>query len=71
MRLVGKWRMETKPIIPGSFIVDTSQPLGPLAVYMLEPQSDDGLVDWNYFDSQLRPGGVYPVFKVGGAPPNP
>ena len=71
MRLVGKWRKETRPIEPGSFIVDTSQRLGLLAVYMLEPQSDDGLVTWNYFDSQLRPGGVYPVLKVGSAPPNP
>jgi hypothetical protein len=71
MRLAGKWRRETRPITAGSFIVDTSQPLGLLAVYMLEPQSDDGLVTWNYFDSELKPGGVYPVLKIGGAPPNP
>jgi hypothetical protein len=71
MRLAGKWRRETRPITAGSFIVDTAQPLGPLAVYLLEPQSDDGLVTWNYFDSELKPGGVYPVLKIGGAPPNP
>lgn len=71
MRLTGKWRRETRKIEPGSFIVDTVQPLGLLAVYLLEPQSDDGLVNWNYFDSVLRPGGLYPVFKVGGAPPSP
>ena len=71
MRLTGKWRKETRPIETGSFFVDTSQPLGLLAVYMLEPQSDDGLVTWNFFDSQLRPGGLYPVLKVGGAPPTP
>lgn len=71
MRLTGKWRKETRAITPGSFIVDTSQPLGLLAVYLLEPQSDDGLVTWNFFDSQLKPGGLYPVLKVGGAPPTP
>lgn len=71
MRLTGKWRKETRAIAPGSFIVDTSQPLGLLAVYLLEPQSDDGLVTWNFFDSQLKPGGLYPVLKVGGAPPTP
>lgn len=71
MRLTGRWRRETREIRPGSFIVETAQPLGPLAVYLLEPQSDDGLVTWNFFDAQLRPGGVYPVFKVGGAPPSP
>jgi hypothetical protein len=71
MRLVGRWRRETREIAPGSFIVDTAQPRGQLAIYLLEPQSDDGLVTWNYFDAQLRPGGIYPVFKVGGAPPTP
>jgi hypothetical protein len=71
MRLTGKWRKETRAIAPGSFIVNTSQPLGLLAVYLLEPQSDDGLVTWNFFDSQLKPGGLYPVLKVGGAPPTP
>jgi hypothetical protein len=71
MRVTGSWRRETRTIPNGSFIVDTSQPLGLLAVYLLEPQSDDGLVTWNFFDSDLRPGGRYPVFKVGGAPPSP
>jgi hypothetical protein len=71
MRLTGKWRRETRPIIPGSFIVDTAQPLGQLVIYLLEPQSDDGLVTWNYFDHELEPGGTYPVFKTDGAPPTP
>ena len=71
VRLTGKWRGETRKIEPGSFIVDMSQPLSLLAVYLLEPQSDDGLVTWNFFDSDLRTGGLYPVFRVGGLPPSP
>jgi hypothetical protein len=71
MRLSGRWLGETRKIEPGSFVVDMSQPLAILAVYLLEPQSDDGLVTWNFFDSDLKPGGTYPVFKVGGAPPTP
>jgi hypothetical protein len=71
MRLVGKWRQRAMPSPPGSFIVEMNQPLSVLAVYLLEPQSDDGLVTWNYFDAALKPGGLYPVFKVGGAPPTP
>ena len=71
MRLVGKWRQRAMPVPPGSFIVEMNQPLSVLAVYLLEPQSDDGLVTWNYFDAALKPGGLYPVFKVGGAPPSP
>lgn len=70
-RLTGKWRAEARAIAPGSFIISTAQPLGTLAVYLLEPLSDDGLVTWNFFDPRLRPGGIYPVFRAGGAPPRP
>jgi hypothetical protein len=71
MRLTGSWKNEARQITPGSFIVPTNQPLGLLAAYLLEPQSDDGLVTWNFLDSQLKPGGIYPIFKTGGAPPTP
>jgi hypothetical protein len=67
-RLAGHWRGETRPIPLSSYIVDLSQPLARLAVYMLEPESDDGLVDWNYFDRELKVGSEYPVFKVTGIP---
>jgi hypothetical protein len=62
-RLVGHWLTDTRPIPLTSYLVDTSQPLARLAAYLLEPQSDDGLVDWNYFDSSLKVGGEFPVFK--------
>ena len=53
----------------GTYVVRTAQPLGNLAAYLLEPQSNDGLVVWNYFDRYLVPqwGGGYntfPVYKV-------
>jgi hypothetical protein len=70
-RLTGFWRKEMRRITEGSFVVATNQPLGLLAVYLLEPQSDDGLLSWNFFDSELKTGGAYPVFKTGGAPPTP
>jgi hypothetical protein len=38
--------------------------MGVVAFYMLEPESDDGLVTWNYFDSELAVGGEYPVYRV-------
>ena len=46
-----------------------AQPLRNLIFYLLEPQSDDGLVTWNFFDTYLKAKGVdkkpveYPVFK--------
>jgi hypothetical protein len=45
-------------------IVRTGQPLSVLAAYLLEPESDDGLTTWNFFDTSLRPGGSHPVLRV-------
>jgi hypothetical protein len=46
-----------------------AQPLANLAAYLLEPQSNDGLMTWNFFDRYLVPQwgtgyNQYPVFKV-------
>jgi hypothetical protein len=30
-----------------------NQPKAALIFYLLEPESDDGLVNWNYFDRQI------------------
>ena len=38
----------------GSFAVDTAQPLGTLAVLMLEPESPDSLFQWGYFAEILQ-----------------
>jgi hypothetical protein len=53
----------------GTIIVRTAQPLANLAAYLLEPQSNDGLVTWNFLDRYLVPqwGSGYnpcPVYKV-------
>ncbi|HWZ60762.1 MAG TPA: M14 family metallopeptidase, partial [Gemmatimonadaceae bacterium] len=48
------------------FIVPDNQPLAALAVYLLEPESDDGLVTWNVFDPALGAGrgATYPVLRL-------
>lgn len=53
----------------GTFFVPTAQSLGALAVSLLEPESDDGMVYWNFFDRYLATQWssapeVYPVFKL-------
>jgi hypothetical protein len=53
----------------GTLFVTTAQSLGALAVSLLEPESDDGLVYWNFFDRYLATQWssapeVYPVFKL-------
>ena len=48
----------------GTYIVSTAQPLGALAVYLLEPTTDDGLVTWNVLDQWLAVGQPYPVRRL-------
>ena len=48
---------------PGDFLVFMDQPLAHVAIYLLEPESDDGLVRWGWFD-RLGPGDVYPVRRL-------
>ena len=55
---------EDRTLPAGSYVVRTDQPLGVLAVYLLEPQSEDGLVTWNFFDDRWDTGDVYPVVRV-------
>jgi hypothetical protein len=53
----------------GTIVIRTSQPLSNVAVYLLEPQSNDGLMFWNFFDRYIVPQwgmgyNPYPVYKV-------
>jgi hypothetical protein len=58
----------TRELFPsGSFIVSTRQSKAALVFYLLEAESDDGFVNWNYFDEVLdkRPvDGATPVYPV-------
>ena len=43
-------RTESRRVPAGTLMVKTAQPLGNLAVYLLEPRSEDGLAAWRFFD---------------------
>ena len=65
----GKFVTVKKEFPAGTHVVRTSQPLGNLIAYLLEPQTDDGLLFWNYFDRYLVPQwgrglNSYPVYKI-------
>jgi hypothetical protein len=68
-RASGKYLKARKKFNKGDFVIDLAQPLGNLAFYLLEPESDDGFVTWNFLDDYLEKQGVnnkevaYPVFK--------
>ena len=57
-------RAETRRVPAGTVVVRTAQPLGSLVCYLLEPQSEDGLTTWNFFDAALTVGGDFPVLRV-------
>jgi hypothetical protein len=57
-------RKERRRAAAGNLLVRTGQPLGSLAAYLLEPQSADGLLTWNYFDAVLGEGKDFPVVRV-------
>ncbi|MBU4493704.1 MAG: hypothetical protein KJ874_00210 [Acidobacteria bacterium] len=51
--VTGEYAVETREFPAGTIFVGTGQPLGLVASYLLEAESDDGLVVWNYFDKYL------------------
>jgi len=67
--LKGKYKKVKIHFEKGKYIIKTSQKLGNLAVYLLEPQTDDGLLLWNFFDRYLAPQWgrgyyAYPVYRI-------
>jgi hypothetical protein len=67
----GEYTVVQKEFLPGTYVVTMAQALAPLVASLLEPESDDGLVYWNFFDRHLatqwsREAQVYPVFKFHG-----
>lgn len=61
-------RTETREVPAGTVVVPTTQSLGNLVVYLLEPRSDDGLATWNHFDAEAAPGRDFPIEKVFPSP---
>lgn len=61
----GEYRREEVDFPTGTLVV----PLANVAGYLLEPESNDGLLVWNYFNRYLaqqwsRDPLVYPVYKL-------
>ena len=68
-KVTGEWKQEERTFQPGTCFIPTAQPLGNLAAYLLEPQSDDSMLFWNFFDRYLVPQWgrgyfPYPVYRI-------
>jgi len=65
----GKFIRGTTDFPKGTIVIRTAQPLANIAAYLLEPQSNDGLVTWNFLDRYLVPQwgtgyNPFPVYKI-------
>ena len=61
--LTGQWVAAQRQLPAGTMRIDLDQPLGRLAFYLIEPRSDDGLVDWNVLDEAIGDGKVFPIVR--------
>ncbi|MCI0377540.1 MAG: M14 family metallopeptidase [Gemmataceae bacterium] len=59
---------DNRTVKAGTYIVHTRQRLGRLAAFLLEPQSEDGLCTWNFFDNALGEGQEFPVLRLPAEP---
>jgi len=48
----------------GSLVVPMNQPLARFAFHLLEPTSDDGVVNWNILDEWISDGKAVPIYRV-------
>ena len=64
VKLSGQARAERVAFPAGTYLVRSAQPLAALAAYLLDPESDDGVVTWNLVDAYLAPGKVAPIYRL-------
>ena len=58
-----EWKRGTRKVRPGSKLVRTDQPLAAIAVYLCEPESDDGAVE-NGLVSAPAVGGEFAIWRA-------
>ncbi len=64
VKLKGRAQQDTVQFPAGSILVRTSQPSASLIFYLLEAESDDGFVNWNFLDVYLEKGKTYPIYRL-------
>ncbi len=62
--LEGSFESVQMNIAAGSYSAEMDQPLSRLLFYLLEPESEDGVVAWNVVDRYFGDGKYYPIYKV-------
>ncbi|HJR15214.1 MAG TPA: M14 family metallopeptidase [Gemmatimonadales bacterium] len=70
VQVEGRWDSQFSDTLVGRgwYLVRTRQALGVLAAYLLEPESEDGVVTWNLVDRDIQAGRSYPILRVRSVP---
>jgi hypothetical protein len=63
-QVAGAWESATVAVPAGTMRVSMEQPLARLIFTLLEPRSDDGLVNWNVVGPVLDRERYYPILRV-------
>ncbi|CAN5337335.1 hypothetical protein BH11PLA2_BH11PLA2_42120 [soil metagenome] len=63
-RLTARAAEGKRNLAPGDFLVRTAQPLGSLAVFLLEAASEDGFGTWMFFKDETKVGSRYPIERL-------
>lgn len=72
VRLVGRWEPgRDVSLAAGTWIVRSAQPLGVLAAYLLEPESDDGIVAWDVGSRSANAPGTAAIIRLAQPIPSP
>jgi dipeptidyl-peptidase-4 len=69
IRVEASPKSATRRVPAGTFLVRAAQPLGTLAVYLLEPESDDGFAASDTFGEDLMVGTEYPILRLAHSAP--
>jgi len=63
--VTGTWQAAAnRSLAPGTYVVRAGQAFGLLAFYLLEPENEDGLAEWSFYDGMLSRGGAFPVLRI-------
>jgi hypothetical protein len=63
--VTGSWEPVSSRSLPaGTYVVRGGQPFGLLAFYLLEPESEDGLLQWSFYDGIVSSHTSFPVLRV-------
>jgi hypothetical protein len=63
--IAGTWDAPAGRLLPaGTYVVRAGQPFGLLAFYLLEPLSEDGFMQWSFYDDIVVPHTDFPILRI-------